>query len=189
MKHIFLAVLIAFVPVMITGCNSKEPEAEAEQGLTLEQKYGSSRVAQFQVQIAINDWEGHLAYIEKAREERKNTRRKKLLEKVRFMEEELTIDDYDYAQACIKGIVGMYQRVLGALSKKMSIEDARKTVRSQYLLPPSPRAVDGIEEAIDRMIVAVYLCRASQAELTESALVGKHFLLPVQKEKFSAMGL
>lgn len=190
MKNFVIAILITFVPVMLAGCGKKEATVKKERPeLTLAQKYGKNTVAMFENQETIPNWRDHLEDIEEARDERKNTKRKELVEKVTFMEEELTIGDYDYAQSILKSTASLYKRVLTGLSKKMSIEDTKNALRKQYILPPHPRAVVGIEDAIDRMIVAVYLCKVGQKEVTESAIIGKHFLLPPQKKRFTEIGL
>ena len=190
MKNLVLGILIVLLPVLVTGCEQKTAQVKKEgPELTLEQKYGKSTVAMFEKQAVISDWRDHLEDVEKARDERKNMKRKKLLEKVTYMEEELLIRNYDYAQLILKNTTNLYKRILTGYSKKMSIDEIRKAIRSQYLLPPHPRAAEGIEEAIDRMIVAVYLCRVSQKEVTESVILGKHFLLPSQKKRFAEMGM
>ena len=102
-KNFVIAILITFVPVILAGCGKKD--------------------------VATSNWQGHLEDIEKAREERKNTKRKELVGKVTFMEKKLTIEDYYYAQSILKSKASLYKRVVACFSKKMSIEDTRNALR------------------------------------------------------------
>ncbi len=187
MKNLVFAILIVFVPVMLTGCQKGENIVEKlTPEPTLEEKYGEETIAM--LEASIPDWRNRLREAEEARNVWAGTKKKKVAEKESRLENDLTMGEHLMATTALENLHELHKDVARCRFRNMNIARARVHVRDQYYLPPDPRSKPGIEEGIDRMIIAVYILGVSSQEARESALLGKYYLLPLQKRVLAETG-
>lgn len=160
--------------LLLSGC--VRPMVQAP-----EEKYSKEVITSLEV---IPNWREILSSVELSHHRWENTSRKKIIslwkKEERYISEELTPPGYDYVSRSYADVAELYEDVRSAKTRGLKLSSARREVRGLYSFE-----VEGTGEAIDRMIISVYVFDVKREEVYGSSVIWGTYLFTGQKEEFA----
>lgn len=189
MKNLVFVILIVFAPALFMGCEKGGNIVEKLAPEPTEGKYDPEIYAE--IQEIIPNYKKLIKEVKRSRKMYSSTKRKVFMQLDKYIDEELTPDDYAYVASIIRGGKKLHDAIREHKSWGKGVREAHSLTHARFsnLTGLSETEKREWKETINRMLIAVYLFDVRAEEVQQSIKIGGLYSAAFERRELEKLGL